>query len=118
MPTDVNALTLAAVLTAAGAVGAATLITGIVSQLKRLPGIGAILDRGNEPAAVLGLSALLVVAAYVSTLGTLSPEGVFGAVVAWYGIAELAMAIHDRASRPPAPAFPADEPSDGTMGAH
>ena len=118
MPTEVNALTLAAVLTAAGAVGAATLITGIISQLKRLPGWGAILDRGNEPTAVLALSALLVVAAYVSTLGTVSAEGVFAAVVAWYGIAELAMAIHDRASRPPTPAIPADEPGDGVIGAH
>lgn len=118
MSIDVNALTLAVVLTAAGAVGAATLITGIVSQLKRLPGLGAILDRGNEPTAVLGLSALLVAAAYVSTLGTVSAEGIFAAVVAWYGIAELAMSIHDRASRPFAPEFPATEPSDGAIGAH
>lgn len=118
MPTDVNALTLAAVLTTAGAVGAATLITGIVSQLKRLRGFGAILDRGNEPTAVLALSAILVVAAYVSTLGTVSAEGVFAAVIAWYGIAELAMAIHDRVSPAASPPIPATEPSDGAMGAH
>lgn len=91
-------LTLAQVLTAAGAVGAAALITGFVALLKNLPQLGPWLDKGNEPLVVFVLSLALVAAAFAS-VGTVTPESVFGAVLAWYGIAAIAMNTHDQVAK-------------------
>lgn len=87
-------LTLAAVLTIAGAVASAALITGFIALLKNVRGFGRILDRENEPTAAFVLSALLVAWAYL-TYGVQTPEGLFAAFLAFYAIAKLAMAIHD-----------------------
>lgn len=91
-------LTLALVLTAAGATVAAGFITGFIALLKNVPAFGAFLDAGREPAAVLLLSFLLVAVAGVNA-GVSGLEGFFGLVVAWYGIGELAMAMHKRAGK-------------------
>lgn len=87
-------LTLAAVLTVAGAVTSAAFITGLIAVLKNLRGIGPILDAENEPTAAALLSGILVVAAYLA-YGERTPEGAFAAMFAWYAIARLAMGIHD-----------------------
>lgn|SRR5574340_698270 len=97
MDPNAQTLTLALVLTAAGATAAASFITGIIALFKNVPAIGAILDAGREPIVVLVLSFALVVAAGVNA-GVSGLEGFFGLIVAWYGIAELSMAVHDRAS--------------------
>ena len=108
MDPTAQTLTLSVVLTAAGATAAATFITGIIALAKNVPGFGPALDKGWEPVAAMALTAALVLLAgfnaHVSTL-----EGYFGLVVAWYGISELAMAIHDRAATvtAPKPATPA-----------
>lgn len=87
-------LTLAAVLTIAGAVTSAALISGLIAMLKNLRGLGKLLDAGNEPWAAFILSALLVIAAYV-TYGDRTPAGMFAGFLAWYAIARLSMGLHD-----------------------
>ncbi len=85
-------LTLAAVLTAAGAVSAAALVSGIVEILKRvLPVIGR---RQLEPVLAFAFSAALVLAAWYAS-GERTAESGFGALLAWYAIARVAMGIHD-----------------------
>ncbi len=85
-------LTLASVLTAAGAVSAAALVSGIVEILKRvLPVIGR---RQLEPVLAFAFSGALVVAAW-SASGDRTAESAFAALLAWYGIARVAMGIHD-----------------------
>ncbi len=87
-------LHLADVLTVAGAVGAAALITGLIAIFKNIRGIGAWIDAGNEPLLAFVLSAVLVVIAFVDA-GTRTVDGAFTAFLAWYAIARLAMGIHD-----------------------
>jgi hypothetical protein len=85
-------LTLAIVLTTGGAVIAAGLITGVVEILKKVvPIIGA---RSWEARLAFVLSLVLVVLAFAS-LGEPTPDGAFLAFLAWYGIARLALGIHD-----------------------
>lgn len=95
MPTDGQTLTLALALTAGGAVAFAALITGVVEIFKgRIPGV-----RGHEQGTALVLAAIVVVAAMASAVQaatlTLGFETVFAGFLAWYGIARLAMGIHD-----------------------
>lgn len=87
-------LHLADVLTVAGAVASAALITGLIAMLKNLRGLGAWLEAGNEPITAFVLSALLVVVAFLD-VGTRTVDGAFVAFLAWYAIARLAMGIHD-----------------------
>ena len=101
MPIDMDTVTLSLVLTAAGATVGAALITGLIGILKKLGGVGAWIDAGREPTVSFVLSALLVIVAYSSTLSqfggveALSVQGVFAAFLAWYGIAQIAMGVHD-----------------------
>lgn len=87
-------LTLGAVLTAAGAAVAAALIVGVVQIFKTLFGSawpGAAVSR----AFAFVLSALIVAWAYIGTNVPATLETLFGAFVAWYAIARLAMAEYD-----------------------
>lgn len=92
---DLN-ITLADVLTPAGFVAAAALVTGIVEIFKRL------FSRlsGNEAAAAAVLAAILVCTAYLDQHVYTIASG-FVAVISWYGITRLAMGIHDDATRAP-----------------
>jgi hypothetical protein len=93
---DLSTLQLSDALTAAGAVGVAALIAGVIALAKNLRGIGPWLDAGNEPAVVFVLAALIVAAAVASAGVAVTLPTIFAAFVAWYGIAEVAMAVHDR----------------------
>lgn len=85
-------LTLSAVLTAAGAVTAAALVSGLVEIAKRLaPVIGR---RQLEPVLAFALSAALVATAWYSA-GIYTAESGFAALLAWYGIARVSMGLHD-----------------------
>jgi uncharacterized membrane protein HdeD (DUF308 family) len=95
---DLSTLQLSDALTAAGAVGVAALIAGVIALAKNLRGIGPWLDAGNEPTVVFVLAALIVIAAVASAGTTVTLPVIFGGFVAWYGIAEVAMAVHDRSN--------------------
>jgi hypothetical protein len=86
-------LTLAVVLTAGGATASAALITGLIAMLKGLRGVGPAID-GNEPTLAFVLSAVLVAAAFAS-VGEVSAASLFAAFLAWFGIAQIAMGVHD-----------------------
>lgn len=96
MPTDPTILTLALILTAGGAVVAAGLVTGLVQILKTL--IPSIVSGAEQRVAFL-LSAVIVSVAVASGVQegvlTLSIASAFGAFLAWYGIARIALGIHD-----------------------
>jgi hypothetical protein len=94
MPEDPNSLTLALVLTAAGATAAAAVVSGVVELLKQLwSGFG-----GYARLLAFALSALIVVIAYAAGLQdgtlTLTIPSLFGAFLAFYGIARLSMAVY------------------------
>lgn len=93
MPIDVdpNALTLALILTAAGVVPSAALVTGLVSLLGNL---GSVVD-GRERLIAFALSAALIVFAYAATAVEVTAISGFGAFLAWYGVARLSMATYD-----------------------
>ncbi|MES2210975.1 MAG: hypothetical protein V4515_12460 [Chloroflexota bacterium] len=91
-------IALADVLTIAGAVAAAGLITTLVEVLKRtLPIIGA---RAWEQALALTFSMILVTLAFVDQ-HAYSLGSAFSAFVAWLAIAKLATGIHDEATGAP-----------------
>jgi hypothetical protein len=92
---DLN-ITLADVLTPAGFVAAAALVTGLVEIAKRLFRHLS----GNEATAAAILAALLVCSAYYDAHVFTLQTG-FVAVIAWYGITRLAMGIHDDATAAP-----------------
>lgn len=87
-------LTFAVVLTAAGATASAALITGLIAIAKQLVIIGPWIDAAREPTVAFVLSAMLVIVAVVS-VGTLTAEALFAAFLAWFGIAQIAMGVHD-----------------------
>jgi hypothetical protein len=96
MPSE-ETLTLALVLTAAGATVSGGLITGLIAMAKNLKGIGTIIDDGNEPTVAFILSAVLVIVAYAAT-GVFTAATGFAAFLAWYGIAQISMGTHDTAA--------------------
>lgn len=97
---DGTALTLALVLTAGGATASALLISGIIQMLKQLPTVGVWVGAGHEAVVAFVLSAALVIFAFFGTLvGPITAEGIFAAVLAWFGIAQIAMASHDTAKK-------------------
>jgi hypothetical protein len=104
MPTDTTGLSLALALTAGGAVVFAGLTTGIIEILKN---IAASIINGHEQLLAFVLSAVWVILAYVSAIQagalTLDLESGFVGFLAWYGIARIAMGIHDDVSRTAAP---------------
>lgn len=87
-------LTFAVVLTAAGATASAALITGMIAILKRLVVIGPWIGADREPTIAFILSAVLVIVAVLS-VGTLTPAALLAAFLAWFGIAQIAMGVHD-----------------------
>ena len=87
-------LTLAVVLTAAGATASAALITGLIAIAKQLVVIGPWINADREPTIAFALSALLVTLAVLS-MGVFTPEALFAAFLAWFGIAQIAMGVHD-----------------------
>ena len=94
-------LTLAAVLTAGGAVAASGLITGLISLLKALPFIGPRIEDGLEPLLAFAFSAVLVSLAYMHTVPEKNVATGFIAFLAWYGVARLAMGFYDDVTRKP-----------------
>jgi hypothetical protein len=90
-------LTLALVLTAAGATGAAALITTLIQVLKSaIPAI----DNGKEKPLALVFSAIIVVLAVIDSAVFTLPA-LFGAFVAWLAIAKLATGIYDEVTQQP-----------------
>lgn len=87
-------LTFAVVLTAAGATASAALITGLIAIAKQLVVIGPWIDAAREPTVAFVLSAVLVIVAVVSA-GVFTPAALFAAFLAWFGIAQIAMGVHD-----------------------
>jgi len=87
-------LTFAVVLTAAGATASAALITGLIAILKQLVVIGPWIQADREPTIAFVLSAVLVTVAVVS-VGAFTPAALFAAFLAWFGIAQIAMGVHD-----------------------
>ena len=100
MDIDLNTLTLAALLTTAGALGLATIVVGLVAVIGRL-----FVVEGNEAriAAVLTFAfvLLLAVQAVISDTMTLGIPLVLSGVLAWYSVTRLAMSIHDDAANKP-----------------
>lgn len=98
MPSNEFELTLALVLSAGGAVAASGLITGLIQLLKS---VGGSFVEGKERVWAFGLSAALVVLAYISITVAAQPPtavgiaGIFAAFLAWFNIARLSMAIYD-----------------------
>ena len=88
-------ITLADVLTLAGAAIAAPMVTGLVEVLKRsLPR----LVTGHEQAMALGASLLLVIAASLDRhqlAGVTTPSDVFVSFAAWLIIAKAATGVYD-----------------------
>jgi hypothetical protein len=88
-------VTLAMALSAAGAVVVAGFITGIVEIIMRIAPIA----HGHGQGIALVLAALVVIAAIADQVSkgemVLDIAVIFGAVLAWYGIARVAMGIHD-----------------------
>ena len=87
-------LTFAVVLTAAGATASAALITCLIAITKQLVVVGPWIDAAREPTVAFVLSAGLVIVAVVS-VGTFTAEALFAAFLAWFGIAQIAMGVHD-----------------------
>ena len=101
MDIDLDTLTLAALLTTAGALGLATIVTGLVAVLGRL-----FTFEGNEArvAAVITFAfvLLLAVQSVISETMTLGIPLVLASVLAWYSVTRLSMSIHDDAANKPA----------------
>ena len=87
-------LTLAVVLTAAGATASAALITGLIAIAKQLVVVGPWIRADREPTIAFVLSAVLVALATIS-VGVYTPAALFAAFLAWFGIAQIAMGVHD-----------------------
>lgn len=94
MEINLETLTLAALLTTAGATSLAAVITGIVAVLGRLFTIA-----GSEAkvAAVLALGFVLLLAVQAVTSGAMvvGVPLVLACVIGWYSVTRLSMAIHD-----------------------
>ena len=87
-------ITLAVVLTASGATASAAIITGLIAMLKEIVVIGPWIQADREPTIAFVLSAVLVAVA-VASVGIFTPVSLFGAFLAWFGIAQIAMGVHD-----------------------
>jgi hypothetical protein len=101
MPDDPSTLTLALVLTAAGATIAAGLVTGLVQILKSLA--TGFMD-GKERLAAFLASAVLVILAMGSAIqdgATLTIAFGFAGFLAWFTIARLSMAVYADLTKEP-----------------
>jgi hypothetical protein len=101
MDIDLDSLTLAALLTTAGATTMAAIVTGIVTVLGRL----FVID-GSEArlAAVVTFAfvLLLAVQAVLSGAMVVGVPLVLAFVLGWYAVTRLAMSIHDDITGKPA----------------
>lgn len=102
MDIDLEALTLAALLTTTGAAALATIITGFVGLLKSL--VPAI-DAGREPQAVAITAAIVVLLLAVQAVSTgamvVGVPLLLAVLFGWYGVTRLSMSIHDDIRREP-----------------
>lgn len=101
----INAATLAIFLTAAGAVAGAAVVWAAIDFVKLTP--LAWLVAGRERIAAFVGSAVLIALSFYSGLISIPPTqtidlySVIGVVIAWYGIARLALATHDDVAKYP-----------------
>ena len=56
--------------------------------------VGPWIDAAREPTVAFVLSAALVILA-VASVGVFTPAALFAAFLAWFGIAQIAMGVHD-----------------------
>lgn len=94
MPDGIDNLTLALVLTGAGATVSAALIASVIEICKRLPGLGSVVA-ANAAAVSTLFAFLLVVYAYAATTAVPNPASAFAAFLAFVGIAGLAGKTYD-----------------------
>ncbi len=91
-------LTLAMVLTAAGAAVAGGLVAGIVQVLKPL--LPSAWQHGRAPMLLAALGALVLTALAVSAAGLpLDANGIFVAILTWYGVYAAAIGSHATVSK-------------------
>lgn len=89
----------AVLLTLAGGTIAAGIVASIIEALKRLPGVGPIIDAKREPGAATILSFLVVGYAHFTTVvDPLDPIKAFTSFVAALGVSALASKAHDLAA--------------------
>ena len=94
MDLTLDTLTLAALLTTAGAATLAAIVTGLVSIIGRLFVVG-----GNEArlAALITFAFVLLLSVQAVLSGSIvvGVPLILGAVIAWYSVTRLAMSIYD-----------------------
>jgi len=83
------------VLTAAGVPVASGIIAAFVQVLKGLPGIGAIIEAGNETPLVTILAGILVIYAYAAIGVPLTLTSGFLAFLAWINLVGFAGKAYD-----------------------
>lgn len=98
MDIDLNALTLAALLTTTGGTALAAIVTGLVSVLKGfIPPVA-----GNPAGAAAAITGIFVLLLAVQAVQTGAMEVgvplILAVVVAWYAVTRLAMAVYDDAA--------------------
>jgi hypothetical protein len=97
---DLTTLTLAALLTTAGAGVLAVIVTGLVSVIGRL-----FVITGNEARLVAFLAAvftgLLATQAVISGEMPLGVPLILAVVIGWYGVTRLSMSLYDDATSQP-----------------
>ena len=100
MDIDLDTLTLAALLTTAGALGLATIVTGLIAVIGRL---FVIEGKEAQAAAVLTFAfvLLLAVQAVISGAMAVGVPLILAGVLAWYSVTRLSMSIHDDAANKP-----------------
>jgi hypothetical protein len=91
---DLNALTLAALLTTVGATVVAAFVTGFVQVIKNLINID-----GQEARVAALLAAIIVILLAVSAVQTaamvIGVPLILAMLFGWYGVTRIAMSIHD-----------------------
>lgn len=101
----IDAATVAVLLTAAGAPIASAIIWAAIDFIKSSPLTGLV--EGREKLAAFIGSAIVVAFAYFVGLTAVPPTeelsllGIVGALLAFYNIGRLAMAVHDDVNRKP-----------------
>lgn len=98
MPPDTETLSLAFLLTAAGVVPAAALVTTVVGLLSNAPFMAG---PGPKRTAAFIASLALVVFAYVALPVTLTGVSLFAGFLAWIAIAKGSMAVYDEIQAKP-----------------
>jgi len=93
----VEDISLAVVLTAAGATLSAALIASVIQVVKKVPALGPWLDAEHEALASYVLAAGLVVWAVIGVGQEISALTLFTDFLAWLGIAKLSGAAYDSA---------------------